>query len=209
MDADIFIRAICVSRGLNSPGGQGNAVPMNWFKKVMGGSSSRLAQPTQGKEPPLKTISYRGGVVTFRIPAHWVEEYETDGGGTFYNEAPDSGTFRLQVITAEAPSPVTTASAPDMLSGLPHSGGAPTERLPNGCALVRYVQSAVERGERLFITYWTVAHIIPPRYARIATFSYTLLERQRDEARFRNELELLDREVRASIFSPALGVRSI
>jgi hypothetical protein len=176
---------------------------------MIGSAALRSTQLPPGTEPLLKTVTYRGGVVTFRIPAHWVEEYEPDGGGTFYDKAPNSGTLRLRVITAEAPSPVTTASAPDVLAGLPQSAGAPTERLPNGCALVRYVQSAVERGERLFITYWTVAHIIPPRNARIATFSYTLLERQRNDARFRSELELLDREIRASIFSPELGVRSV
>ena len=27
----------------------------------------------------FKTISYRGGVVIFRIPSHWREEYEPEG----------------------------------------------------------------------------------------------------------------------------------
>ncbi|MBK8594774.1 MAG: hypothetical protein IPN83_04160 [Holophagales bacterium] len=40
----------------------------------------------------MKSITYRGGLVTFRIPRHWVEEYEEDGGGTFYEDRPDSGT---------------------------------------------------------------------------------------------------------------------
>jgi hypothetical protein len=34
----------------------------------------------------FKTIVYRGGIVRFRIPAHWIEEYEHEGGGTFYEE---------------------------------------------------------------------------------------------------------------------------
>ena len=49
---------------------------MNWLRKMMGSSGSRPAQPTPGEDPPLKTISYRGGVVTFRIPAHWLEEHD-------------------------------------------------------------------------------------------------------------------------------------
>ena len=36
----------------------------------------------------LKTIVYRGGIVRFKIPANWVEEYEEDGGGTFYQNRP-------------------------------------------------------------------------------------------------------------------------
>jgi hypothetical protein len=172
----------------------------------MGGSGSPPAQASVGGDPPLKTISYRGGLVTFRIPAHWKEEYEPEGGGTFYEDTPDSSTFRLQTITLKSPSPVIAESAPDVLSTLRQAATAPVERLPSGCALIRYTQSSVERGEGLLITYWSVAHIVPPYHARIANFSYTLLERQRDDARFQRELELLDREVRASIFSPELGV---
>ena len=179
---------------------------MSWLRKLMGSSGSPPAQPSVGGEPPLKNISYRGGLVTFRIPAHWKEEYEPEGGGTFYEDAPDSATFRLQTITMKSPSPVTAESAPDVLSSLRQAATAPVERLPSGCALIRYTQSSVERGERLLITYWSVAHIVPPHHARIANFSYTLLERQRDDASFQRELELLDREVRASIFSPELGV---
>jgi hypothetical protein len=179
---------------------------MNWLRKMIGGSGSRPPKPPPGDEPPFKTIAYRGGLVTFRVPAHWKEEYEPEGGGTFYDDAPDSATFRLQTITLKAPSPLTAESAPDVLSSLRQAATAPIERLPNGCALIRYTQSAEDRGHRLLITYWSVAHIVPPSHARIANFSYTLLDRQRDDAEFQRELELLDREVRASIFSPELGV---
>lgn len=50
---------------------------------------------------PNKTINYRGGVVTMEIPAHWKEEYEPKGGGTFYEDRADSGTLRLNVLTFE------------------------------------------------------------------------------------------------------------
>ena len=38
------------------------------------------AQPPSDKEN-MKSIGYRGGVVRFRIPADWKEEYEEQGGG--------------------------------------------------------------------------------------------------------------------------------
>lgn len=143
---------------------------MNWLRKMMGSfGSSPKPLPVSG-DPPLKTISYRGGLVTFRIPAHWKEEYESEGGGTFYEDAPDSATFRLQTITMKSPSPVTSECAPDILSSLPEAATAPVERLSNGCALIRYTKSPVERGQRLFITYWSVAQVISLHYARIANF---------------------------------------
>ncbi len=157
-------------------------------------------------DPELKTISYRGGVVTFRIPANWKEEYSPEGGASFYGDAPDSPTFRLEVITAKSPSPITPANSADVLSALRQFASGSIERLPSGCALIRHTQSTVDRGHQLFITFWSVAHVIPPDHARVATFSYTLLDRQRSDFRFEHEMELLDREVRASIFSPVLGV---
>ena len=42
---------------------------------------------------PVKTINYRGGVVRFRVPADWQEEYEDAGGGTFYAPGDDTGTL--------------------------------------------------------------------------------------------------------------------
>lgn len=156
--------------------------------------------------PELKTISYRGGVISFLIPAHWREEYAPEGGASFYEDAPDSPTFRLEIITAKSPSPLTSASAPDVLSALRQSATGSIEALPSGCALLRFAQSAVDRGHRLYISYWSVAHVLPPSHARVATFSYTLLDRQRSEVCFQREFELLDREIRASIFSSELGV---
>lgn len=178
---------------------------MNWLRKVMGSSASPPAQFPGDGEQAVKTISYRGGLVTFRIPAHWMEEYEPDGGGAFYENAPDSPTFRLQTITMKSASPITVESAPNVLSSIREAGTAQIESLMNGCALVRYTQSPLDSGERLFITYWCVAHVVPPNHVRIANFSYTLLERQRGDFAFQRELELLDREVRASIFSAELG----
>jgi hypothetical protein len=154
--------------------------------------------------PELKTISYRGGVVVFRIPAHWREEYGPDGGGTFYEDAPESATFRLEVITLEAPFPVTPASAPDILKILPQSSVG-VEQLPSGCALIRFSEGAKERGQNLLITYWNLANPIPPKHARLATFSYTILERQQTVPRFKEELEMLDQEVRAAVFASEIG----
>src|SRR5579859_2350638 len=105
-----------------------------------------------------------------------------------------------------APSPITTASAPEILGSLKQSNPNEIERLPNGCALIRYTQSSVEAGHVLSITYWLVAQVVPPTHARIATFSYTLLNSQQGDPRFQQELELLNREIRDSVFSPELRI---
>jgi len=50
----------------------------------------------------LKTINYRGGLISFEIPKHWVEEFEESGGGTFFEDTPNSGTLRVNVLTIKA-----------------------------------------------------------------------------------------------------------
>src|SRR4051812_3480828 len=63
----------------------------------------------------MKTVVYRGGVVTFCIPAHWQEEYSDLKGGAFYEDRRGSGTLRLQVITMRTPKRPQTDSAIDVL----------------------------------------------------------------------------------------------
>jgi hypothetical protein len=152
----------------------------------------------------FKTIRYRGGIVTFRIPSNWREEHEAEGGGTFYNDTPDSGTLRLNIITAKAPHPITFQSGPDILAGIPPTTTT-VERLPNNCALVRYARSEEEEGHQLNITYWLVAQPLPPNHSRIATFSYTILAHQRSDPQFQAELDMLDREIRAAAFAPMVA----
>ena len=155
----------------------------------------------------LKTINYRGGLVIFSIPATWREEYEPAGGGTFYEDRPDSGTLRLNVMTMEAPPYAQELSA---LQALSHSTAAGDERevtaLPNGNAMARYVKKAVEDRQRLHIHYWEVASPLPPRHMRLAIFSYTLFAAQTSTSSVRRELEMLNQQIEAAQFASELGV---
>jgi len=157
------------------------------------------------KQPELKVINYRGGVVTFRIPSHWREDYAPDGGADFYADAPDSPTFRLAVTTLQEPCSMTAASAPDILGGLRQASHG-VERLPSGLALIRYTEPAEDRGHRLLITYWIVANSLPPSHARLATFSFTILERQQHDPGIQATVQTLDREIRAATFAAEIGV---
>ncbi|MFS4494567.1 hypothetical protein [Maribacter sp. 2308TA10-17] len=47
----------------------------------------------------MKRVNYRGGLISFEIPNSWIEEYEENGGGTFYEDSPESGTLRVNVLT--------------------------------------------------------------------------------------------------------------
>src|SRR5262245_13890714 len=157
---------------------------------------------------PMKVLAYRGGLVRFRIPADWIEEYDEDGGGTFYEDRPESGTLRLNVLTFASSHPLGSAAAVDALLPRGAKYSAAPELLPDGNALIRYGVTALEDGQPIYIEWWEVANPVPPKHLRIALFSFTILEEQRTQSAFADAIEAIDGEVRCAEFSPELGIAS-
>ena len=159
----------------------------------------------------MKSVVYRGGVVTFRIPAHWREEFSDVDGGTFYEDRRGSGTLRLKIITMTTPKRPQTDSAMDVLQividalrqkNLEHS----TQIRSDGNAVLKYEEASVEQGTELTIFYWVVANRLLPRHARVVTFSYTIRTKQLNDKHVRHDLEMLEAEIEAATFSPEMGV---
>jgi len=150
-----------------------------------------------------KTIVYRGGLVTFRIPHYWVEETNEEEG-IFHLDNPGSPTLFLRVLTLKSPSPVDDDTHTRLLSGRREAPGAPIRRLPSGNACLAYSTPAEDRGAALVIYRWEIANIVPPYHARLAMFSYATLASQQDT--IADELRWLDREITACQFACELGV---
>ena len=159
------------------------------------------------KTAALKTINYRGGIVRFRIPTDWAEEYEDTGGGTFYKYGDDTGTLRLNVLTFRAPpdKPVSAQTAAEILVSESRKHRVPVVPLRGGAAMIRLDAPAEENGQQLMIRYWRIAQALPPVDIRLAIFSYTLLAEQFRDPAFAAELDLLDRELSAAELAPVLG----
>jgi len=147
----------------------------------------------------LKTINYRGGIVRFCVPSGWIEEYEPEGGGTFYEDRPDSGTLRLNVLGFDS---LKTA---EEMAGAVFREHA-TVLLPSGFRMRHYIKPAVEAGEALDIYSWEVAVPVPPHSLRLVCFAHTILATQRNAPQIVTELKLLDDCIRAAEFSQQPGV---
>ena len=158
----------------------------------------------------MKSIMYRGGVVTFRIPSQWREEYSDADGGTFYDHRPESGTLRLKIITMVAPGKLHANSAMDLLQVAMEqlkAGVKGTTRIrKDGNAVLKYEQETSEHGTSLTIVYWVIANPLPPRQARIATFSYAILVERRNAPQVQRDLDMLETEIEAATFAPKTGV---
>jgi hypothetical protein len=162
-------------------------------------------------DPAMKSIVYRGGVVTFRIPSRWREEYSDFEGGTFYEDRPDSGILRLKIISLVSPKQLHPNSGMEVLQAavdLVKNGGreGTTRVRKDGNALLKYEETGFERGTFLNIFYWVVANPLPARRARVATFSYTTLAKLRNDPQIWRDLEMLDAEIEAAVFWPMAGV---
>jgi hypothetical protein len=160
-------------------------------------------------EDGMKTIRYRGGVVTFRIPAHWEEEYEEEGGGTFYDEDADTGTLRLNTILAKSSSPVTTHTAREMAERRATEESGTVTDLGGGNWMAEYTNThdETEDEDALTIRYWEITNPVPPNHLRVALFSYTVRTEliEEEDAEVAEELDMLAQEVRASQFAPEVG----
>jgi hypothetical protein len=158
-----------------------------------------------------KTVNYRGGVVRFVIPSHWVEEYEPEGGGTFYEDRPDSGTLRLNVLEFESSKlaeEMALAALEKDDGPLRDRGATPVVRsiLPSGFGMRRYVWPAIEGNEKLHLHRWEVFVPVQPHTLRIVIFVHTILAGQEEYPHIAAELDLLDESIRAAEFSQEAGV---
>ncbi len=156
-------------------------------------------------EDGLKTIAYRGGIVCFRIPDHWEEEYEEKVGATFYEDEPDSGTLRLNVLTLAVKTGVVAATATDLLQRRLKDTGGTIQPLADGNALLSYQQADKENEKDVLVYYWEIANPVPPSHCRYAIFTYTVPAYRATAAEVLAEVALLQRELEACRFAPELG----
>jgi hypothetical protein len=175
-----------------------------WLKKLFGLSAETSTDGDSG----MKEIIYRGGLVTFSIPANWAEEYGDDGGAVLYDPVPDSGTLRLSVLTVRADETSEKIDVDLEVKQKAKETGGSFKILDEGNALVCYDQKTTEEDHEIAIRLWNVYNPIPPSHLRVATFSYTLLESQMDLPKYLEELEMLDRQIAEIRFATHMGIQN-
>lgn len=148
----------------------------------------------------LKMISYRGGLVYFALPAAWREEYQPDGGGTFYDDRPGSGTLRLNVLSFSS----KDVPAKQMAATAFQKGSF--ELLQDGFPLRKSVVAAEEKGHKLHLHSWEIAVPVQPNSLRIVAFRHTVLAEQEQDPLIVQELEFIDKSVRVATFSQEPGL---
>lgn len=125
----------------------------------------------------------------------------------FYGDGPDSGTLRVKVLTFSKPHNADVSGSAVLQLVLEAIGKKESDAVEVGRnALVRYEESALERGTRLRIFYWVFCNPVSSGNARVVTFSYTVLETQADTSQTRQELEMLNASLLETEFSERIGI---
>ena len=163
------------------------------------------ALPGFAEAPPMKTIAYRGGVISFRIPADWKEEYQPAGGGMFHSERSGAGTLRLNVLTFEAPAGKLAADGYSHFAASPLASGERLIKTALGDGVKVFKKEVEEEKTQLDIYCWTVAHCAPPKKLYLANFTWVILRSQSQDPKFQKEIDVLTEEISKAFFHPDLG----
>ncbi|WP_214470394.1 hypothetical protein [Mesorhizobium sp. dw_380] len=147
-----------------------------------------------------KKIEYRGGLITFEIPYVWIEEYEAEDGGMFYEDGPDTGTLRLNVTTFRAGPNQLLTDAGSLLTSINLTN---IEKLSNGNAISIGVSNFEEEGTSLAMRSWRLCQVIGPDFGRVAIFTYAYLKKLEATNSNRMLLLFLEGSVRNAVFWPS------
>ncbi len=142
----------------------------------------------------LKEIEYRGGLVRFRIPETWTEEYGAEGGAAFSDPASRQRVLRLHTITAEKPGRAGREELAFLLGSLRPPGECVLATLPDGQLLLKHVDAGA--GGLLYT--WQLARSVSPDKARIAVFTLAVAAEDALSAITRDDRRRVERIVRAA-----------
>ena len=147
----------------------------------------------------VRSVSHSDGTLVCRVPREWVEEIEDDGTRVLWSPKGVSGSLRIILITAKRDA-VTDGHPAMGVLGAPREGSVDVS-LPNGNVYRRYRTETTEDGEPLAIHWFRIANYVPPRYYRLAVFSFTTRIAEERTPIIQQQLEFLERELPACRFA--------
>lgn len=78
--------------------------------------------------------------------------------------------------------------------------------LQNGNSMSRYDKDSTENGDLIRTRFWQVYNRVGKTHLRIAVFSYSQYESMFSQEATKQEVDMLDREIRKARFAETLGI---
>lgn len=130
----------------------------------------------------MKLIKYNGGIVSFKLPEDWKEEYYDDGDAAFYKEDSDSGTLRLSVQSTESKEEYVESVELSSASGIYVEDGFP---------LKEEVKLTNDGGDDILVYSWQIIVPVDIKGRIIVLFSYTISASQEGDPEINMELNFI------------------
>ncbi len=148
----------------------------------------------------LKEINYLDQLC-FRIPADWIEHFNEDEGGMYHHEAADTGTLRLSLLIFK------TEKQDSIQNHLENSNSSTDGEnivekaiLNDSTCLIRSIQSTTDEDGILKLYWWRFISNKVAGFTQIALFSFTVAEQDVHKQHIKDDLELLEKELKAVRF---------
>lgn len=147
----------------------------------------------------MKVISYDGGVVSFRLPDNWIEEYYPEEDAVFYkNDDNKSGTLRLNVLSIE----------PDTDKIIENITLSTDSKLfvEEGYPLKEEIKYIDREGQNILVYLWEIYVPVKDSKRRIVLFSYTISASQENDPIIVQELNFVRNTILTAHYSQEKGV---
>ncbi|MBC2844628.1 hypothetical protein [Winogradskyella flava] len=148
-----------------------------------------------------KLINYRG-IISFELPEDWIEEYDDNNGGAFYEDLPNSGTLRVRLISIKVPQSSNNIYATDVLNDFSSNKESKAILLTNKNAYNMFYEQVKENEIDITVYYWSLVQSIQYNKTRLANFSYTILTEELDKKHIKLEIDFLTSQIENAIFEP-------
>jgi hypothetical protein len=157
-----------------------------------------------GTAKEFKTIECGGGLVSFRLPQDWMEEYEESGGGTFFAPEDDSVVLRLDVFSMRSPRELRAGDCGSVFAGMDSFASGVVSPVGKDQAICVVPPQRVE-GDDAAIDFhvWSVARVVAPRLVRLAGFTASAAVGLEDQAQIDDTIAMLLDQVKACVVSQA------
>jgi hypothetical protein len=131
-----------------------------------------MASNVEATEPILQD----GGLFEFDMERGWARSTDANGTQVFWQKGAGSGTLRVSSITAKKPFDSVELAVADLLAS---DTGIQTRS--DGVGIAHCRKAASEGARNTVIFWWKAVQALPPKYLRIAYFSFTIFaEEERD-----------------------------
>ena len=139
------------------------------------------------------------GLFSFFLPNDWSHQVEQNGTQVFWHPQSGSGTLRVSSVTSNKVVDPGGTPAAEVLSKK-----STISLRPDGVAWTSYREVPERKEEPTVMLWWELAQFIPPKYFRIAFFSFTIYAREENEPATAEVILLLRKQLPVTEFGPLL-----